>query len=103
VTQARQQGAVGDYAAYWDYSREDGSAAAETATAAAAAEGTEAAAAEGSSSSSSSSSSSAPRRLAVRQRVAAFLNPQDPLYFDVGGKAVALYDYSLQYELVTSD
>lgn len=31
------------------------------------------------------------------QRVAAFLQPQDPAYFDVGGQAVAVYDYSLTY------
>lgn len=29
----------------------------------------------------------------VRQRAAAFANPQDPLFFETGDKAIALYDY----------
>ena len=29
------------------------------------------------------------------QRVGAFLQPQDPAYFDVGGQAVMVYDYRL--------
>ncbi|KAK9833301.1 hypothetical protein WJX81_004567 [Elliptochloris bilobata] len=32
--------------------------------------------------------------VAVRQRVAAFLQPQDALYFETGGRAVALYDHT---------
>mmetsp|Transcript_71927 Transcript_71927/g.227168 ORF Transcript_71927/g.227168 Transcript_71927/m.227168 type:complete len:194 (-) Transcript_71927:22-603(-) len=39
-------------------------------------------------------------RVEARQRVAAFLQPQDPAYFDVGSKAVALYDYSLKLTAV---
>jgi len=35
-----------------------------------------------------------------RMRVAAFLQPQDPLYFDAGGKAVAVYDYALTMQKV---
>ena len=31
------------------------------------------------------------------QRVGAFLQPQDPAYFDVGGQAVAVYDYRLRF------
>ena len=31
------------------------------------------------------------------QRVGAFLQPQDPAYFDVGGQAVAVYDYKLRF------
>eukprot|EP00850_Spirogloea_muscicola_P019550 SM000193S05174 [mRNA] locus=s193:113921:115871:+ [translate_table: standard] len=31
----------------------------------------------------------------VQQRVAAFLQPQDAAYFEVGSKAVAIYDYNL--------
>eukprot|EP00873_Tetraselmis_striata_P001800 jgi/Tetstr1/422064/TSEL_001249.t1 len=34
------------------------------------------------------------------QRVAAFLQPQDPAYFDVGGQAVAVYDHTLLYSRV---
>jgi hypothetical protein len=34
------------------------------------------------------------------QRVAAFLQPQDAAYFDVGGQAVAVYDYKLQYNRI---
>jgi hypothetical protein len=33
-----------------------------------------------------------------RQRVAAFLQPQDPLYFEAGDRAVAVYDYTYAYE-----
>ncbi len=35
--------------------------------------------------------------VAVQQRVAAFMQPQDALYFDAGDRAVALYDYSHAY------
>eukprot|EP00192_Tetraselmis_astigmatica_P011680 CAMPEP_0117682404 /NCGR_PEP_ID=MMETSP0804-20121206/19637_1 /TAXON_ID=1074897 /ORGANISM="Tetraselmis astigmatica, Strain CCMP880" /LENGTH=363 /DNA_ID=CAMNT_0005492505 /DNA_START=156 /DNA_END=1247 /DNA_ORIENTATION=+ len=38
--------------------------------------------------------------LAGVQRVAAFLQPQDPAYFDVGGQAVAVYTYKLSYERI---
>jgi hypothetical protein len=33
----------------------------------------------------------------VAQRVAAFMQPQDALYFEAGDRAVALYDYSHTY------
>lgn len=32
-------------------------------------------------------------RVVVRQRVGAFLQPQDPRYFQAGGSAVAVYQY----------
>lgn len=35
-----------------------------------------------------------------RQRVAAFLQPQDALYFDTGGRAVAVYDHAYALEPV---
>lgn len=38
-----------------------------------------------------------PTLVKSRQRVAAFLQPTDPKYFDAGGRPVALYDYA--YEL----
>jgi hypothetical protein len=63
VTQAKQQGAVGDYAAWWEFTP----------------------------------SAASPNKLAVRQRVAAFLQPQDALYFESGDKAVAVYDYVYEY------
>ena len=36
----------------------------------------------------------------VAQRVAAFMQPQDALYFEAGDRAVALYDYSHTYTRV---
>ena len=33
-----------------------------------------------------------------RQRVAAFLQPQDALYFETGGRAVAVYDHEYALE-----
>jgi hypothetical protein len=44
-----------------------------------------------------SASSSGRARVAVSQRVAAFLQPQDPLYFDVGSRAVAVYAYTYAF------
>lgn len=38
-------------------------------------------------------------QLLVRQRVAAYLEPQDALYFDAQGRAAALYDYQHLYTL----
>jgi len=42
----------------------------------------------------------AEREVRCRQRVAAFLQPTDGLYFDSLGKSVALYDYSFMLERV---
>lgn len=39
----------------------------------------------------------------VKQRVAAFLTPQDALYFDAGGSAIALYDYEYLLTRVDDD
>ncbi|KAL6758278.1 hypothetical protein V8C86DRAFT_2598778 [Haematococcus lacustris] len=36
----------------------------------------------------------------AQMRVAAFLQPQDALYFETGGKAVAVYDYRMQLSRV---
>ncbi|KAI8467836.1 MAG: hypothetical protein J3K34DRAFT_523389 [Monoraphidium minutum] len=73
VTQAKQQGAIGDYAVWWEF-RPEGAGGGE--------------------------GGAAPRRLAVRQRVAAYLQPQDPLYFQAGSRAVAVYDYAYTYTRV---
>jgi hypothetical protein len=40
----------------------------------------------------------AEEEISARMRVAAFLQPQDPLFFDAGGKAVAVYDYALRLQ-----
>ena len=39
-------------------------------------------------------------RRAHRQRVAAFLQPQDALYFETGGRAVVVYDHEYALESV---
>lgn len=62
VNQAKQQGAVFDYAVISQFRQQP----------------------------------DAPDHIAVRQRTAAFLTPQDPLFFDAGAKAVGLYDYTLK-------
>lgn len=82
VDQARAQGAVSDYLAAMRFTPV---AAGDSATGAAA---------------SSSGGGAAPQRsarVAVAQRVAAFLQPQDAAYFEVGGRAVAIYNYSYDY------
>ena len=77
VTQAARQGFVGDFMAVWSMQllqpEADGQAGAEgrvTATAGAV--------------------------VRLQQRVAAFLQPQDPQFFDTGGKAVAVYDSEIK-------
>jgi hypothetical protein len=54
----------------------------------------------GSNSSESGSAGSAASDVKARMRVAAFLQPQDPQFFDAGSKAVAVYDYDLRLQRV---
>ncbi|KAF5828958.1 hypothetical protein DUNSADRAFT_16755 [Dunaliella salina] len=75
VSQAARQGAVGDYMTLTCYEREavlgDGNVLSEEGAASV---------------------------VSARMRVAAFLQPQDPLFFESGGKAVAIYDYALRLQ-----
>lgn len=91
MTQARQQGFVGDYASWWEFT---------PSTAAAVDDPGNAGGAPLSGSSSGSSArvpggggSGGARRVVVRQRVAAYLQPQDPAFFEAGDRPVAVYDY----------
>uniref|UniRef100_A0A7S0RZ19 DUF6816 domain-containing protein n=1 Tax=Chlamydomonas leiostraca TaxID=1034604 RepID=A0A7S0RZ19_9CHLO len=67
VSQAARQGSVGDYMSVWRYTLLD----------------------------RGSDAAGAGARVSCQMRVAAFLQPQDPLFFETGGKAVAVYDYVL--------
>jgi len=68
VNQASRQGSVGDYAVLMCYALQGGGSGTQQAGAV----------------------------VSARMRVPAFLQPQDPLFFDTGGRAVAVYDYTLQ-------
>ena len=93
VTQARRQGAVGDYASWWEFTPEWGSSGSGEGASGSSGGG-------GGGGGGGAGGAAPPRRARVRQRVAAFLQPQDALYFEAGARAAALYDYAYEFERV---
>jgi len=75
VTQAARQGGVGDYMTVACYQQEAGSG-----------------------DGNNASEEGVAPVVSASMRVAAFLQPQDPLFFEAGGKAVAIYDYALRLQ-----
>ncbi len=109
ISQASAQGFVGDYFVISRFSRQaaagpQGAAPGTPVTAAPGVTGGQGAAAVGPNDDDGGGSGvdggDAGEVVRVRQRVAAFLQPQDAAYFEAGGQAVALYDYEYVYRRV---
>lgn len=79
VTQAARQGFVGDYMVITQYQLVDSN-----------------------SSSTVGSAGAGAAQLQVTQRTAAFLQPQDRMFFEAGNRPVAVYDYKYTYTRVAA-